>query len=106
MLISTYSVNPGHRNRGADCLGNPATVWSTPRRAECPTPNQYQRVKGAEIVPMTAHGIPPCLCFDTQAEEAAQFYASVFKDSKIGKISRYGKEGVEVHRKQPGTVLT
>jgi predicted 3-demethylubiquinone-9 3-methyltransferase (glyoxalase superfamily) len=57
-------------------------------------------------VPMTAHGITPCLWFDTQAEQAAQFYASVFKDSKIGKISRYGKEGVEVHGKQPGTVMT
>ena len=55
---------------------------------------------------MTAHGITPCLWFDTQAEEAAKFYASVFKDAKIGKTSRYGKEGVEVHGKQPGTVMT
>jgi len=55
---------------------------------------------------MTAHGITPCLWFDTQAEQAAKFYASVFKDSKIGKTSRYGKEGVEVHGKQPGTVMT
>ena len=55
---------------------------------------------------MTAHGITPCLWFDTQAEEAAKFYASVFKDAKIGKISRYGNEGVEVHGKQPGTVMT
>src|SRR5262249_59146157 len=55
---------------------------------------------------MTAHGITPCLWFDTQAEQAAKFYASVFKDSKIGKVSRYGKEGVEVHGKQPGTVMT
>ena len=57
-------------------------------------------------MPMTAHGITPCLWLDTQAEEAAKFYASVFKDSKIGKISRYGKEGVEVHGKVPGTVMT
>ena len=55
---------------------------------------------------MTAHGITPCLWFDTQAEEAAKFYASVFKDAKIGKTSRYGNEGVEVHGKQPGTVMT
>jgi predicted 3-demethylubiquinone-9 3-methyltransferase (glyoxalase superfamily) len=58
------------------------------------------------MVSMTAHGIMPCLWFDTQAEQAAKFYASVFKDAKIGKISRYGKEGVEVHGKQPGTVMT
>ena len=40
------------------------------------------------------------------AEEAAKFYASVFKNSKIGKISRYGKEGFEVHGKKAGTVMT
>ncbi len=33
------------------------------------------------------------LWYDTQAEEAASFYVSVFKNSKIGKISRYGEGG-------------
>ena len=55
---------------------------------------------------LTAKKITPCLWFDTQAEEAAKFYASVFKNAKIGKISRYGKEGFEVHGKQAGTVMT
>ena len=55
---------------------------------------------------LTARKITPCLWFDTQAEEAAKFYASVFKDSKVGKTSRYGKEGFEVHGKQAGTVMT
>ena len=55
---------------------------------------------------LTARKITPCLWFDTQAEEAAKFYASVFKNSKIGKISRYGKEGFEVHGKKAGTVIT
>ena len=55
---------------------------------------------------MTAPKIMPCLWFDTQAEEAAKFYASVFKSSKIGKISRYGREGFEVHGKKAGTVMT
>jgi predicted 3-demethylubiquinone-9 3-methyltransferase (glyoxalase superfamily) len=50
--------------------------------------------------------ITPCLWFDDNAEEAAKFYASVFKNSKIGKISRYGKEGYEIHGKPAGTVLT
>ncbi len=54
---------------------------------------------------LTTQKIMPCLLFDTQAEEAAKFYASVFKNSKIGKISRYGKEGFEVHGKQAGTVM-
>ena len=50
--------------------------------------------------------ITPCLWFDDNAEEAAKFYTSVFKNSKIGKISRYGKEGYEIHGKPAGSVLT
>jgi predicted 3-demethylubiquinone-9 3-methyltransferase (glyoxalase superfamily) len=50
--------------------------------------------------------ITPCLWFDTQAEEAVKFYTSVFKNSKIGKISRYGKEGFEIHGRPAGTVMT
>src|SRR5450432_1095994 len=49
--------------------------------------------------------ITPCLWFDTQAEEAANFYASIFSNSKIGNISRYGKEGFEVHHKPAGTAM-
>jgi len=37
--------------------------------------------------------ITPFLWFDNQAEEAAQFYTSIFNNSKIGSISRYGDEG-------------
>lgn len=50
--------------------------------------------------------ITPCLWFDTQAEEAANFYTSIFKNSKIGKITRYGKEGYEIHGREAGTVMT
>lgn len=38
--------------------------------------------------------ITPCLWFDDQAEEAATFYTSLFKDSEIGRISRYGPDGM------------
>ncbi len=55
---------------------------------------------------MENHQITPCLWFDNQAEEAANFYTSVFKNSKIGAISHYGKEGFEVHGQKDGTVLT
>ena len=55
---------------------------------------------------ITRPKIMPCLWFDTQAEEAAKFYVSVFKNSKIGKLSRYGKEGQEVHGKKAGSVMT
>lgn len=52
------------------------------------------------------HSIIPCLWFDTQAEEAAKFYTSLFPNSKVGKILRYGKEGFEIHQKPEGSVLT
>jgi predicted 3-demethylubiquinone-9 3-methyltransferase (glyoxalase superfamily) len=35
--------------------------------------------------------ITPCLWFDTQGEDAANFYVSVFKNSKILEVSRYGE---------------
>jgi len=37
--------------------------------------------------------IHPFLWFDTQAEEAMNFYCSIFKDSKVGKVQRYGEAG-------------
>ena len=50
--------------------------------------------------------ITPCLWFDTQAEEVANFYISIFEDSGIKRISRYGKVGHETHGKEAGSVLT
>jgi predicted 3-demethylubiquinone-9 3-methyltransferase (glyoxalase superfamily) len=50
--------------------------------------------------------ITPCLWFDSNAEEAVNFFTSIFKNSKIGKISRYGEAGYEIHGKSAGTVLT
>ena len=37
--------------------------------------------------------ITPFLWFDGKAEEAANFYTSIFKNSKIGRITRYGEGG-------------
>ncbi len=42
---------------------------------------------------MTPHKITNCLWFDAQAEEAANFYVSIFDGAKIGRIYRYGTEG-------------
>jgi predicted 3-demethylubiquinone-9 3-methyltransferase (glyoxalase superfamily) len=42
---------------------------------------------------MATQKIAPFLWFDTQAEAAAQFYTSIFKDSKILETSRYGDAG-------------
>jgi len=47
----------------------------------------------------------PCLWFDTQAEEAAKFYVSVFDNSRIKHVSRYGNAGQEIHGKEPGSVM-
>ena len=55
---------------------------------------------------MSAKTIMPCLWFDSEAEAAANHYASIFQNSKVGKISRYGKEGQDVHGKAPGSVMT
>jgi len=52
------------------------------------------------------HPIIPCLWFDNQAEEAARFYTSVFKNSSIKTITRYGKEGHDIHGQKEGTVMT
>jgi len=50
--------------------------------------------------------ITPCLWFDDQAEQAVAFYTSIFKNSKIIHVSRYGEAGQEVHGKLAGTVMT
>jgi predicted 3-demethylubiquinone-9 3-methyltransferase (glyoxalase superfamily) len=50
--------------------------------------------------------ITPCLWFDNQAEEAAGFYLSVFKNSRIVNVTRYGEAGKEIHGRPPGSVLT
>ncbi|MCW3082790.1 MAG: hypothetical protein JWP12_156 [Bacteroidetes bacterium] len=46
------------------------------------------------------------LWFDNQAEEAAHYYTSIFKDSKMGTVSRYGKAGYEIHKRPAGSVMT
>ena len=50
--------------------------------------------------------ITPCLWFDSQGEEAANFYTSIFRNSKIGKVSRYTEAGREVHGRPPGSAMT
>jgi predicted 3-demethylubiquinone-9 3-methyltransferase (glyoxalase superfamily) len=49
--------------------------------------------------------IIPFLWFDNQAEEAALLYTSLFKNSGIDSISRYGKEGFEIHGQKEGTAM-
>ena len=50
--------------------------------------------------------ITPFLWFDSQAEEAAKLYISVFENSRIKRIVRYGKAGRDVQGKEAGSVMT
>ncbi len=52
------------------------------------------------------HKLAPCLWFDTQAEDAARFYCSVFKNSKMGAVSRYPAAGQDIHGNAAGSVMT
>jgi predicted 3-demethylubiquinone-9 3-methyltransferase (glyoxalase superfamily) len=50
--------------------------------------------------------ITSCLWFDGQAQEAAEFYTSIFRNSKIVQVARYGEAGHEAHGQPAGTVMT
>lgn len=63
-------------------------------------------VKSSERKQDNIQKIIPFLWFDKQAEEAARFYISIFKNSRIKEITRYGKEGYEIHHMEQGTVMT
>lgn len=49
--------------------------------------------------------ITPFLWFDSQAEEAARFYTSIFKNSKIGTVSRYSDEAAQASGRPKGSVM-
>jgi predicted 3-demethylubiquinone-9 3-methyltransferase (glyoxalase superfamily) len=49
--------------------------------------------------------ITPFLWFDDKAEEAAKFYVSIIKNSKMGSITRYGEAGAEVSGRTKGTAM-
>jgi predicted 3-demethylubiquinone-9 3-methyltransferase (glyoxalase superfamily) len=49
--------------------------------------------------------LTPCLWFDDAAEEAVALYTSIFKESRIGRVSRYTEAGFEFHGKPPGSVM-
>ena len=50
--------------------------------------------------------ITPFLWFDNQAEEAVKFYTSIFKNSRIGKITRYDEAGEKASGRRAGSVMT
>lgn len=50
--------------------------------------------------------IVPHLWFDSQAEAAASFYSSVFKNARVGTVTHYGSAGHEIHGMSEGTAMT
>ena len=50
--------------------------------------------------------ITPFLWFDNQAEEAVNFYISIFRNSKIVNVARYGDDGAKVSGRSQGSVMT
>ena len=50
--------------------------------------------------------ITPFLWYDDQAEDAVNFYVSIFKNSKILNVARYGEAGAEASGRRKGTVMT
>jgi predicted 3-demethylubiquinone-9 3-methyltransferase (glyoxalase superfamily) len=57
-------------------------------------------------MPTIKRKVTPFLWFDTQAEAAAQFYTSIFDNSRIVRVNRYGKAGREAHGMEAGSVMT
>lgn len=55
--------------------------------------------------PVLSGRIAPCLWFDSQAEEAARYYVSIFKNSRITGITRYSKAGFEIHGRPAGSIM-
>ncbi|MBX3497385.1 MAG: VOC family protein [Parvibaculum sp.] len=55
---------------------------------------------------LPAREITSCLWYDSEAEEAVKFYMSVFKDAKMGRATRYGEEGHDIHGREAGSVMT
>jgi predicted 3-demethylubiquinone-9 3-methyltransferase (glyoxalase superfamily) len=68
--------------------------------------NDFHISKTGEEEPTHIQKITPFLWFDNQAEQAANYYVSIFRNSRIGQVTRYGKEGYEIHRMEEGTVMT
>ena len=53
-----------------------------------------------------AQRLVSCLWFDSEAEDAANFYCGIFKNSRVTQVTRYGKAGFEIHQRPEGSVMT
>lgn len=72
-------------------------------RSTSATLHTQSATTGGTII--TTQKISPCLWFADEAEDAARFYTSSFKNSKITKITRYSDAGFEQHHRPAGSVM-
>ncbi len=57
-------------------------------------------------MPKSIPRISNCLWFDSEAEEAARFYVSLFPESRISRVTHYTEAGTETHGRPAGSVMT
>jgi predicted 3-demethylubiquinone-9 3-methyltransferase (glyoxalase superfamily) len=88
------------------CRSGRAPVDKNLSGLQAPPGRRIQPIKQRRQPMAAIQKMAPCLWFDTEAEQAAKFYTSIFENSRIGEISRYGKEGHEIHGREPGSVMT
>src|SRR5262249_54938053 len=96
------SGRPAHCD-AVDTLSLPRAVGFLPCRSflweeahrKCALSATYDpdRLRKHSKMGQSMQKIMPCLWFDNNAEEAVNFYISVFKDGKIESIARYGEAG-------------
>jgi predicted 3-demethylubiquinone-9 3-methyltransferase (glyoxalase superfamily) len=68
--------------------------------------SEFDKSKRRNVMKNNIQKITPFLWFDDQAEEAANFYTSIFKDSKIVDVVRYSEEGAQASGRPKGSVMT
>src|SRR6266581_6275273 len=98
---SSSAAGPRSRRRCATSRGRRAMRSSSPawrrawRRATTGWPTCWRRHCAAASNPKETHmqKITPFLWFDGKAEEAVNFYVSIFKNSKVVRVTRYGEAG-------------
>ena len=83
---------------------SPAKSKASPRKVTGAAKKPPARKSGRTATAVQV--ISPCLWFDSQAEEAARFYVSVFRKAKITAVNRYPAVGQEVHHRAAGSVMT
>jgi len=88
----------------------PSLFPSTWSKESSPSESKRIRRKTVETrrnaVTISRQKIIPNFWFDREAEEAAKYYASLFKNTKVGHIFRAGKAGYEIHGLLEGAAMT